>query len=116
MKIIETNVAETLIFKIDYRTIPELLEFAKENPRQRKFIEIHPPQYRCIRDVDYTDAVHHYIFFGFAGNNNLYSLGLYACETEECFRKNIENGVIKPSKEVLNNIIFDIKNSTVKFL
>lgn len=104
MKIINVNRAETILFKIDYKTIPELLEFSKENPDYEEFLNKNSLEYRCIRDADYTDAIYYYVFWGFEGYNTLYSIGLYGIETEECFKNNIENDILKPDKLILQSV------------
>lgn len=105
MKITNVNKAETILFKIDYKTIPELLEFSKENLDYEDFLNRNSLEYRCIRDADYTDAISYYVFFGFEGYNTLYSIGLYGIETVECFKYNIENDVLKPNKLILQSIM-----------
>lgn len=105
MKITNVNKAETILFKVDYKTIPELLEFSKENSDYEDFLNKNSLEYRCIRDADYTDEICHYVFWGFEGYNTLYSIGLYGIETEEDFKYNIENDVLKPNKLILQSVM-----------
>lgn len=105
MKITNVNRAETILFKVDYKTIPELLEFSKENSEYEDFLNRNSLEYRCIRDADYTDAISYYVFLGFEGYNTLYSIGLYGIEKEECFKHNIENNVLKPTKLILQSVM-----------